>query len=238
MSHVTHVSGSCDTHVSETCHTYHRGTWHIWLRHITLVDQVMSHMWVGPVTHEWGVSHMCGSHVLALLNDNQKLQDHRRECCRNHWKCSRNFWFATTGPISVHALTHSYVCHDLLTWMLKKLRSVNTGFHLRVWHDLFTCVTWPIHMYDITHQVWHASLTWMSEMSEVLSCSSRSHSCVWHGACICATWLIMCDMPHSNECSRKYWVPKLGLVSSYVLSRVYAQCILISDSKGVCTKWH
>jgi len=44
-----------------------------------------------------------------------------------------------------------------------------------VWHDSFTCVTWLIHMCDMTH----------------------SH--VWHDSFTCVTWLIhMCDMTNSH----------------------------------------
>jgi len=44
-----------------------------------------------------------------------------------------------------------------------------------VWHDTFMCLTWLIHMCNMTH------------------------SYVWHDTFICVTWLIhMCDMTHSQ----------------------------------------
>jgi len=65
-----------------------------------------------------------------------------------------------------------------------------------VWHDSFICVTWRIHMWDMTHlYVWHDSLicvTWLIHLCDM------THSYVWHDAFICVTWLIhMCVMTHS-----------------------------------------
>ena len=43
-----------------------------------------------------------------------------------------------------------------------------------MWHDSFICVTWLIHMCDMTHSyVWHDSFIY-----------------VWHDSFICVTWLI------------------------------------------------
>ena len=66
------------------------------------------------------------------------------------------------------------------------------------WHDLFICVTWLIHMCDMTHSyVWHDSL-WLIHMYDV------THSYVWYDSFICVTLLIhvwhdlfICDMTHS-----------------------------------------
>ena len=65
-----------------------------------------------------------------------------------------------------------------------------------MWHDSFICVTWLIHMCDITHSyVWHDSficVTWLIHMCDI------THAYVWHDSFICVTWLIhMCDMTHS-----------------------------------------
>jgi len=65
-----------------------------------------------------------------------------------------------------------------------------------VWHDSFICVTWLIHMCDMTHSyVWHDSficVTWLIHMCDM------NHSFVWHDSFICLTRLIhMCDMADS-----------------------------------------
>jgi len=57
------------------------------------------------------------------------------------------------------------------------------------WNDLFTRITWLVHMCDVTHSyVWRNSfirVTWFIHMCDV------SHSCVWHDS---HTWLVhMCD---------------------------------------------
>ena len=75
-----------------------------------------------------------------------------------------------------------------------------------VWKDSFMCVTWLIHVCDMTHScVWHDSfirmtwlivwirVTWRSHVCEV------THSYMWHCSFICVTWLIrMRDMTHSS----------------------------------------
>jgi len=72
-----------------------------------------------------------------------------------------------------------------------------------MWYDSFTCVTWLIHMCDMTHSyVWHDSfmcVTWLIHMCDMThSLCDMTHSCVWHDSFICVTWLIhMCDMTHS-----------------------------------------
>ena len=70
---------------------------------------------------------------------------------------------------------------------LQVLLSVHDHY---VWHDSFICVTWLIHMCDMTH-------TYVWPLSH--SCVARdSFVCVWHDSFICVTWLVhACDMPHS-----------------------------------------
>jgi len=87
-------------------------------------------------------------------------------------------------------------------------------------NDSFICVTWLIHMCDMTHSyVWHDSsngcswlyengsftcVTWLIHMCDmthpmdVVRCMGMTHSYVWHDSFVCVTWLIhMCDMTHS-----------------------------------------
>jgi len=56
-----------------------------------------------------------------------------------------------------------------------------------VWHDSFTCVTWLIHMCDMTHShVWHDSftcVTWLIHMCDM------THAHVWDDSFACVTWL-------------------------------------------------
>jgi len=88
-----------------------------------------------------------------------------------------------------------------------------------VWHDSFTCVTWLIHMCDMTHShvgrdafiratclihvrddynsrglhVWHDStrVTWLNR------CDMTQQ--VWHDSPVCVTWLIdMCYRTYSR----------------------------------------
>jgi len=66
-----------------------------------------------------------------------------------------------------------------------------------VWHDSFICVTWLIHMCDITHSYvsFNMSLVWR------IQCVTHCPGNVWHDSFICVTWLIhMCAMTHSYVC--------------------------------------
>jgi len=65
--------------------------------------------------------------------------------------------------------------------------------HSYVWHDSSICVTWLIHMFDMTHS-YDSSIcvTWLIHMFDM------THSYVWHDSFICVTWRIhMCDMIQS-----------------------------------------
>jgi len=76
------------------------------------------------------------------------------------------------------------------------------GLHVTqrlVWHDSVICVTWLIHMCDMTHSyVWRDSficVTWHIHMCDT------THSCVWHDPFICVTRLNhhMCGMTPSSH---------------------------------------
>jgi len=84
--------------------------------------------------------------------------------------------------------------------------------HSHVWHDAFTCATWPIGMCVtwLTHMcARHICLCDMNESCHMI----RSH--VWHDFFTCVTWIIhlwqdtltcvtwlihTCDMTHSDMC--------------------------------------
>jgi len=80
---------------------------------------------------------------------------------------------------------HSYVWHDsflCVTWLVHMCDMTRSY----VWHDSFLCVTYLVHMWDMTYSyVWQAS-------SLRVTCLIESY--VWHDSSIFATWLIhMCD---------------------------------------------
>jgi len=66
---------------------------------------------------------------------------------------------------------------------------------LNVSSDSFICVTWFIHICDMTHSyVWHDSficVIWLIRMRVM------TQPYVWHGSFVCVSWLIhICDMSH------------------------------------------
>jgi len=90
----------------------------------------------------------------------------------------------------VHVCIYKYVHLDDFTCLVN-LRSI-------VCNDSFICVTWLIHMCDMTHSyVCHDSfmcVQWLIHMC------AMTHSYVCHDSFICVTWLIhMCDIPCQSE---------------------------------------
>ena len=87
-------------------------------------------------------------------------------------------------------------------------------------HDSFICVTWPIHMCDMTHSyVWHdlfICVIWLNHMCDM------THSYLWHDSFICAIWLIyMCDMTQ---------ILSLSLSLSLSLTLSFYVCVSLSLS--------
>jgi len=84
-----------------------------------------------------------------------------------------------------------------------------------IWHNLFICATWRIHVCSVTHMCnmthtcdvatykcdkinccWHTGRH--SFWNDVVSCL------IWHDSFICATWLIyMCDMIHMRDMAHR-----------------------------------
>jgi len=101
-------------------------------------------------------------------------------------------------------MTHPYVWHDSFMWHQLEAQGVIAIFTC-VWHDSFMCVTWLIHMSDMTHLYeWHDSSIWVTRL--IFTCNmTHSHvwhdsfTCVWHDSFTCVTWLIHPnDMTHAH----------------------------------------
>jgi len=71
--------------------------------------------------------------------------------------------------------------------------------HSYVWHDLFICIPWPMHMCDMTHpHVWHDSLTFI-RVTWLIYMFNLTHSHVWHNPSTPVKWLFhihTCDMTY------------------------------------------
>ena len=116
-------------------------------------------------------------------------------------------------------MTHSYVKHDmtypspkrshLSFWSRETLVCVawliRTGAMTLsyVWHDSFICVTWRIHMCNVTWLTRHPSADICQRLIHMCNVTHLSwdmtHLCAWHDFWICATWLVhMCDTTHPS----------------------------------------
>ena len=103
-------------------------------------------------------------------------------------------------------MTRLHTWHDFIVTWLVHLHQCRCGVRvhvwhdscLHVWHDSFVCVTWLLHICDMTHSyVWHDSficVTWLIHMCDM------THSYVWHNSFICVTWLIHLYQCRSGGC--------------------------------------
>ena len=101
--------------------------------------------------------------------------------------------------------------------------------HLHVWRDSFTCVTWLVHMCDMTpSQVWR--MTWAIHVWRDVDVT---YSHVWHDSFTCATCLIhmayRCSWP---SLSRTIHMPSPCHVShvTYMNERCHIHTWLMSHS--------
>ena len=174
------------------------------------------------------------------------LPNSSKHCNMHKWGMSHNYNVAPKLPGDMTTATHCNHCNTLqhtathcntlpdsamcmheacYVRIIRQRNSREIGLGLGVFARC--CVTWLIHMCDMTHSyVWHDSfiyVTWPMHMSEqvlldvskwwcvtwlippvymsvrvgTLLCD-MAHSYVWHDSFICVTWLIhKCDMTHS-----------------------------------------
>jgi len=186
-------------------HTYERVTSHVWMSHVKHLNEwrhtyewVTSHTWMSHVTHmnesrhtyEWVTSHIWMSHV-PHMNESSHLM---RVC---EWVTHMNkshIWMSHTYEWVTHMKeSHTKSNSQKLDSSLPLVRACDMTY---VWQDSFICVTWLVHMCDMTHAyVWHDSfmcLTWLVPKCDM------TNSYVWHDSCICVTWIIhVCVMNRS-----------------------------------------
>ena len=116
--------------------------------------------------------------------------------------------------ICTHTRTHAQAIGMEVTSQTPAVWWVYGITHSYVWRDSFICVTWLIHMYDVTHwNMWHNLFVWYERRSP-----SQTPTMCWVidsfiftmcGSFIRATWLIdMCDITHSFDTKDGYQVKR------------------------------
>jgi len=106
-----------------------------------------------------------------------------------------------------------------------------------VWHDIFICVTWLIHMCDMTHSyVWHDSFTCVPcliHMCDMTHSYMRhdNHSDVWHDSFTCVTWqsftcvtwrvCILTSLRHHSNASCKRFMCVTWLIHMCDMTHAY-----------------
>jgi len=133
--------------------------------------------------------------------------------------CHTYGWVVSRGPLShvTHvnksyrtceewAVLHTYEYVTCADWA-SRVRCLDmirhtSRVHVTHMNDSSICVTWTLHMCDMTHPyVWHELLT--CDVWRIHTCATRlmlhmcdmTYSHVWHELFTCATWLIhVCNM--------------------------------------------
>ena len=137
----------------------------------------MSHMWMGHVTHineschicEWGMVYR--AHGPFFLLHYLKMRFLWLICEEIDWDKDYVYWLRYCFAAHIEESCHMWMRHICI-------------------HDPCTCVTWPMHMCDMTHAyvyvcIYPSSIcvTWPMHMCDI------THAYVWHDSCICMAFL-------------------------------------------------
>jgi len=161
--------------INESCHTYEWVMSHIWMSHVTHMDEsclisissgismFMPHVWVmshivGVMLHTWVMCVCQIYHSAALIWGCVTWLIH---ICHMYAmkSCHICEWVMSHILISIHichmyAMTHSYVCHDSfisMPWLIRKRKC-----HTYEWVMVYIWMSPGTHMNDSKH-VWHYS---------------------------------------------------------------------------------
>jgi len=158
-------------------------------------------------------------------------------------------------------MTHSCVTRLIHIWHTNWLRWEGSGLLWYVWHDLSICVTWLIHMRDMTHSnVWHDSfiyVTWLIYMYDMTHSNLAREVVTVRGACDTHThthtiyiyaythftrmWIVcvytytlnMCDKNHSYL-ARKLLQRKMSATHTHTHTHMYIHTYMHTHTKHVC----
>jgi len=231
MSHVTHMNESCHTYRSsandragqvsrvtqmhESCHTYKWVMSHIWMSHVTHMDESFTHMNESCHTYGWVMSHIWMSHVThtAVLPTTQQDEwimsrawmrhiTHMNETCHTHEWVMSHTW--TSHITHMNGSCHTYERVMSHTWMIH-ITHINESCHTYEW------VMSHIWMSHVTHtavlptteqdefkpfvrklpefKFWHSvTRVCCSVCSSVLQCVAVNSSC----GTLLSVWVAAC----------------------------------------------
>jgi len=210
-SYVWHDSFICVTRLIHTCDTTHSYVWHDSFICVTR----LIHMQCANLILQKSLIH-CNAlpHTATHCNTLQHTATHCHILQHTATHCNQHTWILTNSvAFESVCVSRGSVCTKTSTrWSrgaitkLTKLGSTNLSvtprrntptLHTHTYTHTFICVTWLIHMCDMTHSyVWHDSficVTWFIHKCDM------THSYVQHDAFICVTWRIhIWDMTHSH----------------------------------------
>jgi len=182
--HVCRDSFTCVTRLIHMCYMTHSHVWHDSITRVTPVNSVSRRGKVTVSSHVWHDSFTCVTWLLCTCHT-----------CEQRVKPRKSHGEFTCVILLIHMcdMTHLHVSHLWTAYQAaRESQSVHTCdmTHSHVWQDLFTCVTWLIHM--LTHL--HVSHLWTAyqaaKESRWVHMCDMTHSHAWHDSFTCVTWLI------------------------------------------------
>ena len=161
-----------------------------WLIHVTDMTHIHAFTCVTWLTTR--ESRQCGGHGNGLLHNT--LQHTATHCNTLQHNTAYTFTFTQCGGHG-NGLLHIY---DMI--------------YSCVWHGSFMCVTWLIHVIDMTHLYAFTCVTWVQTMWGRWKWTT---SYIRHDWFKCVTWLIyVCDMTHLYAFTCVTWLITWELTQS------------------------
>ena len=164
----------------------------------------MSHVWMSHVTR---MNESCHTYEWVMAHVWMSHVTRMNESCHTYeWVMSHVWLSHVTGeqcdeqPRRTSLRGGSgFIC---VTWLIHMCDMT----HSYVWHDSFICVTWLIHMWDMTHRdVCHDSCICVADsficVTWRIHVRDLTHSNVRHDSFMCVIWLIyICAMQPWRTC--------------------------------------
>jgi len=199
---------------------------HMWYIYICICIYVYSYRYVHAHTHTHTCTHI---HLWRVKKNDIKLvgsgqgRKHVAAICltTSHvdTKCCRipQRYFHCMSHVTVNESCRTYKWVMTLIWMSHVTHIMSTPSHScrrHMVHDSFKWVSWPIHMCDMTHSLWHDSfmrhysfkwVSWLIYVSWLLQMSVMTHHLneSWH---ICHSEWVMSHiwMSHGTHLNESY----------------------------------
>jgi len=176
-----------DLREHESCHTYGWVMSHIWMSHVTHVNDSYH-------TYGWVISHMCMDHVTHMDGLCHKYEWIKSHTCLSHVTDALCAYSPVFTKSTIHTVENRHMCTQKIPLYMHS-KEHESCYASVILPAKYWCVTWLIYTCDMTRPyVRHDSFIHVTWLTRKLSTNSR----VRHDSLKYVTRLIyMCYMTHS-----------------------------------------